>query len=261
MTTYFLLATVGDRFASAMNCLASLQRRYSDWPVVVVAQACTEFQIRMLRAFTFGRGTLLTLEERVGPHNAKLAGLRWMRAREPYVVCSIDDDMELTEATHFAPCVQKCQEPGVGLVSAGWVPNEAQLANRPLKLQWVSQAIVYTGGGLFFSAASARLIESIPEGAYFCDNSEWSLKLYLAGYENFRFRGSLTIHRVQGKGGRRSWVEASGDQRQLPDPRYLPLKRGAASVKGPNNFLVGASEDLTLLAHQRHHAARAAMGL
>lgn len=253
MMKHILLATVKDRIGLMPTILGSIKRHLPGWNVVIVAQEYTDADtasvVKMLPT-----ASVLGLRQRVGPHRAKVAGLNGiasaerLQKSESFTVCSIDDDMEFTAKTNLTPAVEYCSRPGVGLVSAGWVKHENQLAEKQCVDEFIEQKIVYTGGGLLFSKAVAELILSIRPDDYFCDNSEWALATYRAGYNNYRYRGSVSIHRICGKGGRRAWVGQA--TRPIPDARYLKMK--PAKQSGLNAWHVGSSDDLTPLAHEEH---------
>lgn len=246
----FLLATVSDRFEMAQTFLRTVREYRPDWPVFVVAQEYTAAQ----RHIGTGGVRARYIDQRLGMHAAKSLGLLWMMEHfrgQPYATCSVDDDMELIPQTKYDPIVEWCQRPGVGLVSAGWAPHETRASAWPLVDTFVKQPIVYTGGGLFFNHHVAALLLNRlpPTAAFWSDNTEWSLATYLAGYENYRYRGSLTIHRVCRTGGRKAWIKAG--TRQLPDPRYLTMR---PEKNRPGEYCIGASSDLTPLAHATHAA-------
>jgi hypothetical protein len=253
---YLLLATVQDRLPMMATCMTSIRKYLPDWKPLVVAQEYSPQDSAYVRS-QLPKGEVIDHPERIGPHNAKLLGLQHIdRQGGDYVVCSIDDDMEFLPQTRLEPAVAKALEPGVGFVSAGWVRHENLLAKHSAPEEFVKQPIVYTGGGMIFDRATAQIVLGIPEGAYFCDNSEWSLAAYVQGLENHRYRGSVTIHRICRSGGRRTWAELA--IRPMPDPKYLRMRPGKNDWD-PNNFKVGASEDLTPLAHANHEAARKAL--
>lgn len=260
MQKILLLATVADRLDMAITMLRSAQRFLPDWKVHVVAQELNPSQYTRLRAVLPADAALTNLPLRIGPHRAKLHGLREMHltvGSKPYVVCSVDDDMEFIAETNLEPAVARALQPGVGFVSAGWVNHENRVPGHAMVDKFVIQPIVYTGGGMIFSHTIAALLRDMPDEPYFSDNVEWSLRVYLAGYKNERYRGSLTIHRVCKKGGRRGWVELKA--RVLSDPRYIKITEG--KVGGHNRYLIGTSADLTAEALLTHKSARARLGI
>ena len=235
-----------------MQVLMPTLRKYlSEWQVIVVSQEYDIADGAFVQS-NLPKAKILNFAQRLGPHNAKLKGLDLILDIEKdneFVVCSIDDDMEFVEQTNFEQCLHKVLQNGTGLVSANWANHRNSLKNKKIKDEFVSQPIVYTGGGLLFSSKIAKIIAAIPEGDYFCDNSEWSLAVYLAGYTNYRYKGSLTIHRICSKGGRRAWVLLS--DKKIPNEQFLKIKKGNLTNR-INNFLVGDSSDLTLAAKEMH---------
>jgi hypothetical protein len=251
---YLLLATVKDRLPMALTLLASIKMLLPDWRLVIVAQEYDAADVAVLDAACVPHD-LISLPTRIGPHSAKVAGLKHIAALEEgrgYIVCSIDDDMEFTARTSLEAAVRKAMQPGVGLVSAGWVKHEGALVTHETVEAFVTQPIVYTGGGLIFASRCVPLILGIDDANYYDDNTEWSLATYLAGLDNFRYRGSVTIHRICRTGGRRAWVKMQ--TRRIPDPEFLAMR----ASKVPGNWNIGASADLTPLAKAMHQRARAA---
>jgi hypothetical protein len=250
----FLLSTVEDRIGLAEKFMQSVRRYRPDWPVYVVAQSYSEASVRVMRRYG---PQMRQLPHRLGPHVSKMIGLTWIRSEHTNVtICSVDDDMELTDRTNYDPILEFVRRPHVGLVSAGWAPHETRAATWPLVNAFVPQPIVYTGGGLFLTERiAAVLANTVPATTdYWSDNCQWSLATYLAGYENYRYRGSVTIHRVCRNGGRKAWINER--QRTMPDPAYLTMQPG---VK-PGEWHIGDSSGLTALAKETHRAARERLG-
>lgn len=252
---FVLVATTGDRWEMMRAFLASVKAFLPDWRLVVVGQCLTKAQEAEI-VQTVPAVTLASVPDRLGMHGARLRGLAeidWL-TDGPYVVCSCDDDMEFIAETNLEPCVRAVMRPGFGLVSAGWVKHPSLVAKAvEAKIDaFVKQPIVYTGGGLLFSREVAGIIRSIPDKPWLCDNSMWSLAVYLSGRENYRFRGSITVHRILSKGGRKTWVDAG--KRLLPDERYVNLR--PSKIGGENAFHIPMSSDLTSLAKNKHAFAR-----
>jgi hypothetical protein len=246
MVKWLLLATVEDRAGMASVCLASIREHLPDWRVLVVAQGYDTAQ----QVEHFSGLTVLSSSVSVGMHTAKYAGLKWIaqgHAYDNWTVCSIDDDMEFLGRTNLEPAVTKALEPGVGLVSAGWVNHPSRVDAHRTPEEFVHQPIVYTGGGLVFDGRTARLLlDHLPARASFrSDNVEWSLATYLAGLANYRYRGSVAVHRVCRTGGRKAWVESTDTQPS--DPKWITLQPGR----------IGTSADVTPAAKRTHLENRA----
>ena len=109
-------------------------------------------------------------------------------------------------------------------------------------------------GGQLYSRAVAQLVLKRPLRPYaFCD-IQVALLAYLAGLENYRYLGSLLVHRTMSVGGLHDL-----QQRQnmaFPDPVYLLARPGKGVYKFDNNYYMPASDDLTPLARRIHEEAK-----
>jgi hypothetical protein len=238
-----------------ISCAATISRWLPDWNVCIVAQEYTGLERAMLKRSMPNAETVF-LPARVGMHNAKIIGLSRIEQASGgshYVACSIDDDMEFIEQTNLEPCVTRALDPSAGLIAANWAPHENLLSRRPIQDKFIAQPIVYTGGGMLFSRHTAGVLLEIPMARYFSDNSVWSLATYVAGLTNYRYLGSLAIHRICQKGGRRAWVASSDIA--LPDSSLITIRRGK-EIDGRTQYLIGTSDDLTDKAHQMHRDNR-----
>jgi glycosyltransferase involved in cell wall biosynthesis len=257
---YLLLAASDDRRHLLEACIASIKDYLPGWTLVFSAQTFDPYE-GYLEALCDGIPTkLFYFKERMGAHDAKLVGLEWIdqdAAGSPYVVANIDDDMQFMPETDFEPAATVCMEKGVGFVTCNWCQHEGfyEKRRKALKPEFIKQPIVYTAGGMLFDNEMADRVRAIGPGDFICDNSEWSLVSYLSGHINYRYRGSLCIHRVGRSGGRREWLGVA--ERRLPDERYLPFQAAGVGFNGKNKWRIGRSEDLTELAHETHRAARA----
>jgi hypothetical protein len=246
-----LLACLPDRPALLDACVHSIRQHLTGWHLNVAAQDFANDDLER-----FGPGDDVHQLAACGPHRAKLAALRRIDERPgPYVVCSIDDDMEFTADTSLEPVVLKVGQPDTGLVSAGWVQHPNRLAKHKLVDVFVKQPIVYTGGGLLLGHRTARdVILRMPDVDFYDDNAEWSLACYVAGLTNYRWRGSVTIHRIGSKGGRRTWLRTLQEERVLSDPELLGYREWHAGAG--QLWRIGDSRDLTAEAHRRHATAK-----
>lgn len=248
-----VIITTGDRPAMLTAALRSLHAAgiAREWRVSLVWQG--------------GRDTpclgaqhdVIMLPEAVGPHMARAAALD---AWDAEIWCWWDDDMAaITGETLYGPAVARAIEPGVGLVSTGWRPSDSPgwARQRPRVDVWVRQSIVYTGGGLICSDEVAREIDrALPRGRLWCDNTEWSLACYLGGRQNWRWRGSVAIHRIGRRGGRRAWL-ATHPELSMPDPRWVRVR---PSGRPGEHGCIPLDRDLTRAARQRHRVERRARG-
>jgi hypothetical protein len=234
-----------------MTCAATIREHLPSWNVVVATQEYTSVEDQRLRK-ALPDAMIVSMTRRVGMHSAKMAALRHVRrvcGSDPYVVCSIDDDMEFLPQTNLEPCVAKSLDPMTGFVTANWVAHPNHLAKRKIRHAFVKQPIVYTAGGMVFDRKVADIISALPDARYYSDNSKWSIAAYTAGLSNYRYLGSLAIHRICQKGGRRAWV--IDNDVVPPDPEMISVREGRP-IAGKTEYLIGRSEDLTDHAHNLH---------
>lgn len=177
---------------------------------------------------------------------------------------NLDDDMEvIPEHTDYEPAIRRSRVFGVGVVSCGWAKSEALL---PKALQgtadpWIKQPIVNMAGGQVYGQHVVREMAKRIEPYQF-DDVEAALRAYVAGYENWRFRGSIIFHRIMKPGGLK---EAFARVSHSPnEPEFMRMD-AAKPVPGresvpENNRLMPSSINLTPLAHACHKAGRHALG-
>ena len=256
---YLLLPTVEDRLDMAMVAIGTMREYLPDWRIVVVAQEYSAASADRMESAVEGVGDLLLLPNRIGCSSARLSGLDYvaeLEAGRGFIACSADDDMEFGPLTNLETAVRKAMEPGVGMVSCGWVPHPNRIRPNLVVDTFVKQPVVYTGGGLVFSSITAKTLLKIPrETRFFSENCEWSLATYTAGLTNWRYRGSLSVHRVCRNGGRKAYL-AQVKSKIFPDPKLMTTR----PTKDGKGFSIGLPSDLTPLAHAMHKAAAAARG-
>ena len=197
------------------------------------------------------------LPEPIGPHSARVVGLPRMLKDGYQAIVNLDDDIELVDKTDFRPSVLRACIAGVGVITNNWRRTPEMVAQVALKREFKPQPIVPTGGGLTYSKETAEIILSGPDEDYLFDDAEWSLRAYLAGRENLRYQGSLSVHRIRSSGGRHAWV-ATKRKRALSDERYIKYRISRTSYRGgPSNaFRSPVSSDLTPLARSTHKERR-----
>jgi len=125
-----------------------------------------------------------------------------------------------------------------------------------LQDKFIKQPIVFTGGGLLFKNEHVPLLlQNIQP--WFADDFHMSLTTYLNGYLNYRYLGSLALHRIQTKGGLLTIFQTDNTLIH-PDPRYVRLHPCAPLYKDApnNNFFYPMSKDLTDASHALHQQNR-----
>lgn len=209
-----IIATHPNRRTMLRECLNSLAMYAPSWKVVVY-------------------------ENEIGP---SLARRRMLAENESDVWCVVDDDMVLTEGTRWGPAAAKCLEEGVGLVSCNWV--RSRKSTKKSRDIFVKQPIVFTGGGMIFCNRVKSIILDEPATPWRYDNPAWSVACYLRGLENFRFLGSVCVHRICSAGGRKTYVDSLDTV--APDGRWFNYRPGHIPL----------SSDLTKQAREHHAFAK-----
>ncbi len=253
------IISMGDREQGMMKVLDSIGEVHPSIGVTAVLQGYpldspvhNHSQIEKVLAFP----------DALGPHSARVIGLSRMLDEGYEVIVNMDDDMELVPETDLRPSVLRSRVRGIGLVSNAWRRSPKNIAKATLERKFISQPIVETGGGLAYSASTAEVILRGSDKDYLYDDSEWSLRTYLAGLVNQRYLGSVAVHKSMSAGGRLSWVYKK--KRALCDERYLtprPRLRPGLTVKRRdgegNTYRIYLTSDLTPMAHQLHKENRA----
>ena len=177
---------------------------------------------------------------------------------------NLDDDMEvISEHTDYDPAIKRSRQFGVGVVSCAWAKSEALLA-KALKGKakpWIKQPIVNMAGGQVYGQHVVREMARKVEPYQF-DDVQAALRAYVAGYENWRYRGSVIYHRIMKPGGLK--VAFAQVSHAPNDPEYMEMAE-AKPVKGreavpENNRLMPDASHLTPLAHRHHQVNRHALG-
>lgn len=248
----FVIVTVSSRVASLNYLLTTIEKYvpdYDAWDICVFMQdnmgvADQVDQSRITKLFV--------VPELMGCNAARIALLKRIQYD---VYCNLDDDIELTEYTHYEPAIRKCMEPGVGFVLTNWARTEKLLEQKVPNMSdtFVKQALIYQGGGMLYTDEIAALVRKLPDTPTVFDEG-WPLTAYINGYTNYRYLGSLAIHRVCTKGGMNEWYK-SVDYNKLPNlfPQYINYEQ---SSRG--EWHIPLDNSLTDLAKRMHreNAAR-----
>ena len=258
-TKRFLIPTVGNRTDELRKMLLSMQKYRSGWIFTIIAQAYTDEDKHELSEFMNKlkfNADLIFVDEGVGPARARRIALMERRAD---VWISLDDDMVITRETNFDRMVEiVMSRPDIGLLSSNWAKTAEQVAQKGTTDKLVKQNIVYTGGGLAFRNDWAEMFLATTEDKlWLFDNVAWSLASYVAGYDNYRYLGSSSVHRACAKGGRREWVYQKS--RELPDQtliRVRPAHNNHRQMELGNCWHICDSSDLTDKAKRLHAEAK-----
>lgn len=256
---YILLAAVDDRRELLSDCLASLRVFDPSWTLVMVGQKFSQERKLEIEKSVSEGSIFLWQDEAVGMHNAKLIGLSKIRSlSKNHVVASVDDDMIFLPHSNFDRMAEIASMYKMGLISGNWVRSKKSLPKKILKMkdEAKKQAIVYTAGGMVFREWITEEIINLGVNNFWCDNTEWSMASYLAGYHNARYLGSMAVHKILSQGGRKSYVESV--QRKLPNPRFVNVR--PAKVSGFDGYHIPCSSDITSEAKAERKRRIAGMG-
>jgi hypothetical protein len=253
-----MMVTVSERLESLNRFLASLAE-HQPGHVVMVHMQGDDRRSEIEWPGSLDSGIQMHTRARLGCHAARVKLLQEVgpqSSRQTYV--NVDDDVELLPDTRWAPAIEKATEPGVGFVLTGWVRHENALekARAIAAHEFVPQVMVYQGGGMAYDEGTASLMRDLPAVPARYDDI-WPLTAYLSGRRNYRYRGSLALHRTLQKGGMQGYMRA--EPRPLlcerwVNYRYLPGQRVG------DDYAIPADADLKPAVREVHRQQRAAMG-
>lgn len=249
MKKAFIIVTVSNRVKELNELLESMAKYVPDfnsWDVCVFMQDNLGVKDQVKTKYVT---KAYIHNELLGCNAARIALLKQPGMLEYDVYCNLDDDILLTEYTNYDPAIKKCMESGVGFVLTNWARTESLMMKKVPKMEdrFVKQALIYQGGGMLYSNKIAKLITKLPVVKTVFDEG-WPLKAYLEGYENYRYLGSLAIHKICTTGGMRSFYSQT-DYSKLPNlyPEYINYKMGK-----DGKWLIPMDADLTDKAKEVH---------
>lgn len=253
MKKAFVIVTISNRVNELNQLLESIAKNVSDfdsWDVCMLMQdnlgVKDQVEMRYVKnAYIY--------PELLGCNAARIALLKQPEMQDYDVYCNLDDDILLTPYTNYEPAIQKCLKPDTGFVLTNWARTEKlMLAKVPkMKDEFVKQALIYQGGGMLYSNKIAKLIMGLPVVKTVFDEG-WPLTAYLNGYTNYRYLGSLAIHKICTTGGMNSFYKQT-DYGKLKNmfPEYIDYKMGK-----DGRWLIPMDKDLTQKAKDLHKAKR-----
>jgi hypothetical protein len=255
MTSSVVMVTVSERLASLNNFLESMAKYQPQHDVILHMQGeDVRDQIKWPAGIEY---TTMYTEERLGCHAARVRLLNTLGdGYDSYV--NVDDDVELLPETNWEAAIEKAHEPGVGFVLTGWARHQNALvkARSIIREEFLPQVFVYQGGGMAYTADLAELMKTLPDTPARYDDI-WPLTSYLTGHKNYRYRGSLALHRTLQRGGMQSYMRAEPRPllcTQWVNYRFLP------SQKVGDDYAIPMDSDLKPIARQVHLEARRARG-
>ena len=244
----FIIASTGDRASGLTKLMISLTPFFeAGWNAVIVAQKYDKAQLSDAVA-AGGKGVIVrTFDELLGAHSAKIIALNSVNSD---IWCSLDDDMFATSKTNYDRMAEiLLNEKKIGFLSGNWAKTYKQASEKKLSDELVKQKLVYTGGGLMFRDDVAQIVRSIPNRPYLFDDCLWSMYAYINGYDNYRYRGNVSVHQICTKGGRRTWISQTKAENRILPPEKLLRVRKSKDIEG---YYICSDKDLTELANRLH---------
>ena len=256
MRKAFIIVTVSNRVNELNDLLHSMAENVPDfgsWDVCMLMQdnlgVRDQVDMRYVtKAFIY--------DELLGCNAARILLLKQAGMLDYDVYCNLDDDILITPYTNYDPAVRKCLEPDVGFVLTTWARTEELMLKKVPNMQdkFVKQALVYQGGGMIYSRKIAELIVKLPVVKTVFDEG-WPLSAYVNGYDNYRYLGSLAVHKICTRGGMQSFYK-QGDYNALKNlfPELINYRRGKSG-----EWLIPLDGDLTQRAKELHKQNREAI--
>ena len=192
--------------------------------------------------------TLLIEPKRMGCDGARIHLLN--NIQYDYYI-NLDDDMELIAATNYEQSIKKAFEPGTGFVLTNWARNHAtaEVKARKMRKEFVKQILVYQGGGMVYADKIAALIRMLPIKKTTFDNA-WALTAYLHGYTNYRYLGSVAVHKICGQGGMKSFMME--ESTELTYEEYINYRYGKRRTGTAWDICIPLDGDIKQNAHDKH---------
>lgn len=201
MKKTFVIVSVSDR-VDALNRLVDTimaYERFNSFDICLMFQDVSGVAGKIRNRARYKK--IIVESELLGCHGARVLLLRAIKDDGYSAYVNLDDDMELCEHTNYDPAIQKCLERGTGFVMTNWARTpELLLKKLPVRNSFLPQIMLYNGGGMAYSEKVARLIRQLEpvKTAFDC---AWPITTYVNGLMNYRYLGSLAVHRVCTTGG------------------------------------------------------------
>jgi len=250
MKKAFVIISVSDRVEALNGLVESIKAhgQFNDYSLHLMFQdpAGVAGQIQHRERYE----DIFVVPEKLGCHGARVELLRRIRA-DMYV--NLDDDMELCEHTDYANPIWKAGQRSTGFVLTNWARTRAlMLAKVPRKRhEFIKQALVYQGGGMVYRDEVADLMRKLPAIKQTFDHA-WPLTAYINGFTNYRYMGSLAVHKVMGKGGMSAFMDENPVQLMMRE--YVNFKPTKRQRGNGHDVCIPLDADLTPLAHEAHRA-------
>tara|TARA_R110002153_G_scaffold26421_9_gene82960 strand:+ start:3399 stop:4181 length:783 start_codon:yes stop_codon:yes gene_type:complete len=254
MKTTFVIISVSDRVDQLNELLKTIiaDSRWDDIDVNLLFQdpSGVEGMIEHRERYE----NIFVYPKLLGCHGARVTLLNKIKY-DTYI--NLDDDMLLGGYTNYHPAIKKTKEKGVGFVLTNWAKTPELLAKKVPKKQdkFVSQILVYNGGGMVYSNSVADYMRALPiiDTAF---DVAWPLTAYVEGYNNYRYLGSLSVHRVCGRGGMSAYMTTT--KLHVMCGEYLTYFYCKRRKGNCHDVHIPLDQNVNDLAREKHRANRLA---
>ena len=247
MRKTFVVISVSDRVNELNKLIESIMKydKFNDYDINLIYQDYlgNKDQIKYITRYR----KIFIYDHKLGCHGARVQLLNEINIEDYDIFINLDDDMELTEFTNYDGAIKKALEPATGFVLTNWARSEKILLNKVSKMSntFIKQAMVYQGGGMVYSTKIAKLMKELPvQHAEFDDL--WSITTFVNGYDNYRYLGSLAIHRICTKGGMNTYMRET--KRPLLSSKYINYRK----AKNGRDTLIPCDSDINDYAKKLH---------
>lgn len=247
----FIIISLSDRVKELNNLVDSIEKYdyFKDYDLNLIYQDYLGNREEIKNKNRFRN--IYFYDQKLGCHGARVQLLKDLY-RDGFVYdiyINLDDDMELIEQTNYDNAIKKSLEAGVGFVLTNWARSEKILRNKIPKMEdrFIKQVMVYQGGGMVYSEKIARLMKDLPVCHSEFDDI-WCITSYINGYDNYRYLGSLSIHRVCMVGGMRAYMREK--VRPLLCRDYINYRIGKNGIE----VLIPIDSDINDYARELHRS-------
>lgn len=246
----FIVISLSDRVNDLNNLITSImkQKKFDDYDINLIYQDYlnNKEDIKYKERYT----NIFYSKTKLGCHGARVTLLNLIDINNYDIFINLDDDMELVEQTDYEVSIQKAMEENVGFVLTNWARSEKLLLDKipKMKDKFEKQVMVYQGGGMVYSRKIAQIMKELPKTHAMFDDI-WCISSYVNGYDNYRYLGSLAIHRVCAKGGMRAYMKEK--QPPLLSSRFINYRYGG---KNNEEVLIPNDSDINYFAKELHRS-------
>jgi len=248
MKKTFVIVSVSSRVRELNILIASIKRfnKFEDYSINLLMQDNTGKAMDKIR-HKERYDNIFVESKMLGCHTARIKLLKKINY-DLYI--NLDDDMELIESTSYQESIDKAFEKSTGFVMTNWGRSESEILKKlPVQHKFIKQILMYQGGGMIYRDEIANLMRELPEAEAVFD-SAWSLTAYLKGYVNYRYLGSLSIHRVCRSGGMQEFMKRTNLELTLTE--FIDYKQSKRIVGNGYDWLIPLDKDLKPSAKEEH---------